>query len=937
MQILGILNSSLSECFSDERRIIRNASTIEEIIPLIVDKYQSEIENVWNSILYNKRLNLKKLRWIALVYKSSALDRFLFNKALYNKYIIDHEELQILQKIIFEWYETKASSGDLFSIFNMGISKDFDFNERKYFGFYRSNDGEKIEDPNLVDISNIFSRDFTNYYRKLLINEVLNLYKTTDYNELLKLVLTDLYKFNSTYKIVDKIVNLACQAILATSSGISEMIKIKNKLASLTNNYKIARAKESNICAALFCICFVDMNWKYYYYIPYCASDKSPYAAIALASIEKCIPPKNINEFYFENTFKLLESLETFFSRNVINTMKEWKNKERELLNYYKPFDDESRKIAFKEFVEFYKHAHDTEIHFKYLDENRKNDNCIFNNPKISSPFINTHTMHQGIILERPSINIEGMEIKPLLSKIDDMIDGTISDNQKFSADEINLMGWLNIDLISSTKIHARLSKDYFSRSKELTVIFRDYLEKSIWGHGAVKTNETPDGWMCGFQNIQDAVLASIDLLVNLNTFNDYIKNHFPRVYKGTIGGIGIRIGLIGGKVPIDPYKDLGDITNNILNLAGHFQKKGGDLFASILNADPNRPSSVDLESSVSWVFTISKELNEIMHKSMCGIEKVRKFLEYDDSREVIPSEISNEKVIIRAQLKKINSIFDKIDRIIQVDPVAYNSGERVYPYIKDESRKICLLIEDFSKVCYSDKNYIKNLRNVNMDIGAGSGIYSFVLAKTFPKSIIYSIEPNKSAVILLKKNLQKLFKNEILQKSLTNIIIKETTFEEQIEEANKEYDIIAFNLPYVPTPQDDLTFLHSNGGFYGLDHIENVIKWISKKQIKSKKILFPTYSLSIKKEKETSLIYYLLHKYDIQCRYEIKFHLDNFLPNWYILGYSKNPNEFFITIEEAFPEARRRRDAAQFIYQLENCQEGWKYMLHAIIELTFK
>lgn len=88
-------------------------------------------------------------------------------------------------------------------------------------------------------------------------------------------------------------------------------------------------------------------------------------------------------------------------------------------------------------------------------------------------------------------------------------------------------------------------------------------------------------------------------------------------------------------------------------------------------------------------------------------------------------------------------------------------------------------------------KNYLSKLKNKNiffLDMGTGSGILAKTASKFIDKKNIICIDINKSVISALKKE-----KFNVVQSDLFANLI-----------ANKKFDIIVFNAPYLPEEKSE-------------------------------------------------------------------------------------------------------------------------------------
>lgn len=123
---------------------------------------------------------------------------------------------------------------------------------------------------------------------------------------------------------------------------------------------------------------------------------------------------------------------------------------------------------------------------------------------------------------------------------------------------------FLSIDVVDSTGM-----KDG-EESVAVEIDFSEYnklIEAAFSRHGYLKAAWTPDGVMCCFATADAAVSAAreiIDEMVQFNMSEKFIKRNFS-----------IRCGCNSGKVPYDEAVPLEALCDQVIDVAGHFQKHG--------------------------------------------------------------------------------------------------------------------------------------------------------------------------------------------------------------------------------------------------------------------------------------------------------------------------------------------------------------------------
>ncbi|MEI7481581.1 MAG: hypothetical protein WCK75_04445 [Elusimicrobiota bacterium] len=125
-------------------------------------------------------------------------------------------------------------------------------------------------------------------------------------------------------------------------------------------------------------------------------------------------------------------------------------------------------------------------------------------------------------------------------------------------------MAFLSIDVVNSTGMKAGEEPGIAERD------FRHYkrmVVKVLTENKAVKSAWTPDGVMAGFGSVREAVRAAQGVVTGLAQFN--------REVKAIKCDFAIRAGINAGEVFCDDATPMAEMTDMVIDIAGHMQKYG--------------------------------------------------------------------------------------------------------------------------------------------------------------------------------------------------------------------------------------------------------------------------------------------------------------------------------------------------------------------------
>lgn len=123
-------------------------------------------------------------------------------------------------------------------------------------------------------------------------------------------------------------------------------------------------------------------------------------------------------------------------------------------------------------------------------------------------------------------------------------------------------LAFLSIDVVDSTGM---------KQNEEQAVVEHDfreykrYVERCLTAHGCLKSAWTPDGVMSCFNSVDAAVRAAREVITGLDNFNRNIKT-MSREFK-------VRCGVNSGFVYFDESIPLEEISDRVIDIAGHMQK----------------------------------------------------------------------------------------------------------------------------------------------------------------------------------------------------------------------------------------------------------------------------------------------------------------------------------------------------------------------------
>lgn len=123
-------------------------------------------------------------------------------------------------------------------------------------------------------------------------------------------------------------------------------------------------------------------------------------------------------------------------------------------------------------------------------------------------------------------------------------------------------LAFLSVDVVDSTGLKVgeeKIAVEHDFRAYKL------YVEDKLQAHHCLRTAWTPDGIMTCFNSADDAVAAARAIISGLPAFNGNTKT--------MRGDFNVRCGINVGYVYFDEARPLEEVSDHVLDVAGHFQK----------------------------------------------------------------------------------------------------------------------------------------------------------------------------------------------------------------------------------------------------------------------------------------------------------------------------------------------------------------------------
>ena len=123
---------------------------------------------------------------------------------------------------------------------------------------------------------------------------------------------------------------------------------------------------------------------------------------------------------------------------------------------------------------------------------------------------------------------------------------------------------FLSIDVVDSTGMKKFEDPGIAERDFRK---YKSFVEKALSTNRALKSTWTPDGVMICFATADQAIQAAQDVIKSLKAFNDSVK--------AIKADFKIRAGINSGEVFCDDQTPMEEMTDRVIDIAGHMQKHG--------------------------------------------------------------------------------------------------------------------------------------------------------------------------------------------------------------------------------------------------------------------------------------------------------------------------------------------------------------------------
>ena len=132
-------------------------------------------------------------------------------------------------------------------------------------------------------------------------------------------------------------------------------------------------------------------------------------------------------------------------------------------------------------------------------------------------------------------------------------------------------LAFLSIDIVDSTKM--KIGEDQETIEYDFKQ-YKTFVDEILKANGVIKVAWTPDGIMACFSNIDTAVKTGKDVIRGLRRFNGELK-----LMKSDFR---VRCGVNSGFVYMDDEVPLEDVSDRVIDIAGHMQKHAEPMTVSI-------------------------------------------------------------------------------------------------------------------------------------------------------------------------------------------------------------------------------------------------------------------------------------------------------------------------------------------------------------------
>lgn len=168
-----------------------------------------------------------------------------------------------------------------------------------------------------------------------------------------------------------------------------------------------------------------------------------------------------------------------------------------------------------------------------------------------------------------------------LNAKLDSLKEGSKGDREEllkiFAETKRKLSGmgrelaFLSIDIVDSTKM--KIGEDQETIEYDFKQ-YKTFVDEILKANGVIKVAWTPDGIMTCFSNIDTAVKTGKDVIRGLKRFNREVK-----LMKSDFR---VRCGVNSGYVYMDEDVPLEEVSDRVIDIAGHMQKHAEPMTVSV-------------------------------------------------------------------------------------------------------------------------------------------------------------------------------------------------------------------------------------------------------------------------------------------------------------------------------------------------------------------
>jgi class 3 adenylate cyclase len=138
------------------------------------------------------------------------------------------------------------------------------------------------------------------------------------------------------------------------------------------------------------------------------------------------------------------------------------------------------------------------------------------------------------------------------------------NESKKVLFQEKKPLAFMSIDVVGSTQM--KRGEDKLT-VEHAFVEFKKFVERILNSNNCWKSAWTPDGVMCAFRGTAEAVTAGQEVLSGLGWFNSGVHNlRTP---------FAVRAGVHYGEVVFPDDKDMVEVSDFTIDVAGHLQKHG--------------------------------------------------------------------------------------------------------------------------------------------------------------------------------------------------------------------------------------------------------------------------------------------------------------------------------------------------------------------------